>query len=206
MSSPVTLLEAIKNRRSLHKLSDDIKVSDSRIEQILHDAVLHSPSPFNCQSGRVVLLVKEEHKKFWDIAFEVAKATVAPPIFAAAYEPRIKLFRASYGSILFYDDPAALQEMVEKRPMLKDLLPQWVEHATGMLQYAVWTMLTAEGLGCNLQHYNPMVNARASEQWNIPATWVLKGQMVFGTPAGPLIEKHVEPAEKRIFTHGTNKE
>lgn len=74
---------------------------------------------------------------------------MAPPIFAAAYEPRIKLFRASYGSvsllmipgasssgiklndkadmlgqILFYDDPAALQEMVEKRPMLKDLFPQ----------------------------------------------------------------------------------
>ncbi|KAI0553051.1 nitroreductase [Xylaria curta] len=208
MSSPetLTLLEAIKNRRSLHTLSDDIRLSDSRIEEILRDAVLHAPSPFNSQSARVVLLVKDEHKKFWDMAFEVAKAAVAPPAFAAAYEPRIKLFRAAYGSILFYDDPAALQEMAEKRPMLKDHLPQWMDHANGMLQYAVWTMLTAEGLGCNLQHYNPMVDARASQQWNIPATWSLKAQMVFGTPAGPLMEKKSEPLEKRIFTHGTTKE
>ncbi|TRX89606.1 hypothetical protein FHL15_009515 [Xylaria flabelliformis] len=196
MSSPetLTLLEAIKNRRSLHTLSDDIKVSDSRIEEILRDAVLYAPSPFNSQSARVVLLVKDEHKKFWDMAFEVAKAAVAPPVFAAAYEPRIKLFRAAYGSILFYDDPATLHEMAEKRPMLKDHLPQ------------LWTMLTAEGLGCNLQHYNPMVDARASQQWNIPATWSLKAQMVFGTPAGPLMQKNSEPLEKRIFTHGTTKE
>ncbi|GAW19224.1 hypothetical protein ANO14919_087090 [Xylariales sp. No.14919] len=42
--------------------------------------------------------------------------------------------------------------------MLKDKFPQWLDHANGMLQYAVWTMLAAEGLGCNLQHYNPMVD------------------------------------------------
>lgn len=103
MSSPstLTLLEGIKNRRSLHKLSDDIKVSDSRIEEILRDAVLHSPSPFNSQTGRVVLLVKGEHRKFWDMAFEVAKAAVPPPVFEAAYEPRIKLFRAAYGTVSF---------------------------------------------------------------------------------------------------------
>ncbi|KAI0902903.1 nitroreductase [Ustulina deusta] len=205
MSSPstLTLLEGIKNRRSLHKLSDDIKVSDSRIEEILRDAVLHSPSPFNSQTGRVVLLVKGEHRKFWDMAFEVAKAAVPPPVFEAAYEPRIKLFRAAYGTILFYDDPATLEAMAEKRPLLKDHLPQWMEHANGMLQYAVWTMLTAEGLGCNLQHYSPMVNARTSEQWNIPASWLLKAQMVFGAPAGLPLDKEYEPLEKRVFTYGT---
>lgn len=101
-----------------------------------------------------------------------------------------------------------------------------MEHANGMLQYAgkfspnlaidarasryannyglvVWTMLAAEGLGCNLQHYSPMVDARTSQEWNIPATWLLKAQMVFGTPAGPPIqEKTFEPVEKRIFTYG----
>ncbi|KAI1122691.1 nitroreductase [Nemania abortiva] len=202
-SSELTLAEGIKNRRSLHVLSDDVKVPDSRVEEILRHAILHSPSPFNCQSGRAVLLVKEEHKKFWDMAFEVAKAAVAPPIFAAAYEPRIKLFRAAYGTILFYDDPAPVNAIAEKRPLLKDHLPQWMDHANGMLQYAVWTMLAAEGLGCNLQHYNPMVNARASELWNIPDTWLLRAQMVFGTPAGPpMLEKQFEPVEKRLFTYG----
>ncbi|KAI1110723.1 nitroreductase [Nemania sp. NC0429] len=202
-ANTITLFEAIETRRSLHKLSDDVKVPDSRVEEIIRHALLHSPSPFNTQTGRTVLLVRDEHKKFWDVAFEVAKASVAPPIFAAAYEPRIKMFRAAYGTILFYDDPAPIQEIERKMPMLKSHLPQWMDHANGMLQYAVWTMLAAEGLGCSLQHYNPMVDARAAQEWEIPATWLLKAQMVFGTPAGPPIQdKTYEPVEKRMFSHG----
>ncbi|KAI1157463.1 nitroreductase [Nemania serpens] len=202
-ANTITLVEAIETRRSLHKLSDDVKVADSRIEEIVRHALLHSPSPFNTQSGRTVLLARDEHKKFWDVAFEVAKASVAPPIFAAAYEPRIKMFRAAYGTILFYDDPAAMHEIEQKLPMLKNHLPQWMDHANGMLQYAVWTMLAAEGLGCNLQHYNPMVDARAVQEWNIPATWLLKAQLVFGTPAGPPIQdKKFEAVEKRMFSYG----
>jgi uncharacterized protein len=98
-SNGLTLAEGIKNRRSLHKLSDDINVSNSRIEEIIRHAILHSPSPFNCQSGRTVLLVKEEHKKFWDIASEVAKSALPPPAFKAVFEPRIKMFRAAYGTV-----------------------------------------------------------------------------------------------------------
>lgn len=98
-SSQLTLAEGIENRRSLHKLSDEISVSHSRIEEILRHAVLHSPSPFNCQSGRTVLLVKEEHKKFWDMAAEIAKSAVPAPAFGAVFEPRIKMFRAAYGTV-----------------------------------------------------------------------------------------------------------
>lgn len=77
------------------------------------------------------------------------------------------------------------------------------EHSNGMLQYAVWTMLTAEGYGVNLQHYNPMSDAAAAKEWNIPADWSLKAQMVFGKPAGPrIIEKEYEPAEDRMMVFG----
>ncbi|KAI1173954.1 nitroreductase [Nemania sp. FL0916] len=199
----MNLSEAIENRRSLHKLSDDVKITDSQVQDILRHALLHSPSPFNSQTSRTVLLVKDEHKKFWDMAHEVAKAAVGSPVFEKAYEPRIKMFREAYGTILFYDDPTAVEELAKQRPMLKDHLPQWMDHANGMLQYAVWTMLAAEGVGCNLQHYNPMVNARASQEWNIPETWLLKAQMVFGNPASPpLQEKTWLPLEQRLFAHG----
>ncbi|KAI0539917.1 nitroreductase [Xylaria digitata] len=202
-SSTLTLSEAIENRRSLHKLSEDVNLADARIDEILRHAVLHSPTPFNCQSGRTVLLVKDEHKKFWDLAREIAQATAPPFLFEKVYEPRINMFRAAYGTILFYDDLSAMETMEKKWPMLKDKFPQWLDHANGMLQYAVWTTLAAEGLGCNLQHYNPMVDVQVSQQWNIPATWSLKAQMVFGAPAGPPIqEKNYEPIDKRVFTYG----
>ncbi|KAL4785241.1 Nitroreductase-like protein [Aspergillus varians] len=71
-----------------------------------------------------------------------------------------------------------------------------------MHQFAVWTLLEAEGLGANLQHYNPMLETRASEEWNIPGDWSLKAQLVFGKPNGPAREKTVEPLEKRLFVYG----
>ncbi|TLD36116.1 Nitroreductase-like protein [Venturia nashicola] len=52
--------------------------------------------------------------------------------------------------------------------------------------------LQAEGFGCDLQHYRPsssVVWQRALEEWGIPLTWTLKGQLVFGVKAG-------EPGEK----------
>ena len=72
-----------------------------------------------------------------------------------------------------------------------------------MLQFAVWTMLTAEGLGVSLQHYNPMVDAATAKEWNIPEEWSLKAQMVFGKPAGKrIMEKTYEPVEDRMKVFG----
>jgi predicted oxidoreductase (fatty acid repression mutant protein) len=64
-------------------------------------------------------------------------------------------------------------------------------------------MLTAEGLGVNLQHYSPMVDASAAKEWDIPAEWSMKAQMVFGKPLGPRIaEKEFEPVEARMKVYG----
>ncbi|GAW19225.1 hypothetical protein ANO14919_087100 [Xylariales sp. No.14919] len=98
-ANALTLGEAIENRRSVHKLYDDVSVPDSRIEEILRHAVLYSPTPFNCQSSRTVLLVKDEHKKFWDLAREIAQATEPPALFEKVYEPQTKMFRAAYGTV-----------------------------------------------------------------------------------------------------------
>ncbi|KAK1751938.1 nitroreductase [Echria macrotheca] len=197
------LRDAIKNRGSLHALSDDVQIPDSIVIDTVRHAILNAPTPFNCQSGRAVVLLKEEHKKFWDMAYDVSKAAVAPPVFEKAFGPRIKMFRAAYGTILFYESGAALEAQAQKTPMVKDKLPEWSEQSNGMLEYAVWTMLTAEGFGVNLQHYNPIVDAATAKQWGIPADWSLKAQMVFGKPTGPrIMEKTFEPVEDRMKVFG----
>lgn len=72
-----------------------------------------------------------------------------------------------------------------------------------MLQFAVWTMLEAEGLGANLQHYNPLVDERVAEEWKVPATWKLTAQLVFGgkeaADAGP---KTFLPLEDKLKVFG----
>lgn len=62
-----------------------------------------------------------------------------------------------------------------------------------MHQYALWSALEAEGLGVNLQHYNPLIDTRLEGMYGVPATWSLKAQMVFGTPTGAPGEKTFKP-------------
>ncbi|KAK5625733.1 hypothetical protein RRF57_001449 [Xylaria bambusicola] len=98
-ANTLSLLDAIKQRSSLHVLTNDVSIPDARIQEIVREAILHAPSPFNCQSGRAVVLLKDDHKKFWDIAHDAAKAAVPPAAFEKAFEPRVKMFRASYGTV-----------------------------------------------------------------------------------------------------------
>jgi predicted oxidoreductase (fatty acid repression mutant protein) len=71
-----------------------------------------------------------------------------------------------------------------------------------MLQFAVWTALEAEGLGANLQHYNPLVDQKISELWNVPVTWKLSAQLVFGGKAGEAGEKTFTPLEEKFKVYG----
>jgi predicted oxidoreductase (fatty acid repression mutant protein) len=71
-----------------------------------------------------------------------------------------------------------------------------------MHQFALWVALEAEGFGANLQHYNPIVDQRAQQHFDIPLEWKLRAQLVFGGKAGEAGEKRFEPLEKRVFVHG----
>lgn len=71
-----------------------------------------------------------------------------------------------------------------------------------MLQFSVWTALEAEGLGANLQHYNPLVDAKVAEQWKLPTTWKLAAQLVFGGKAGEAGEKTFNPVEEKFKVFG----
>lgn len=61
--------------------------------------------------------------------------------------------------MLFFEDTAVYDAFGAKMgPLMASVFPTWSENATGMLQFAVWTALSNEGLGCSLQvstHRNP---------------------------------------------------
>jgi uncharacterized protein len=71
-----------------------------------------------------------------------------------------------------------------------------------MLQFAIWTALEAEGLGCNIQHYNPLIDADVQAEWNVPKEWELNAQLVFGTPNGPPKEKTFIDVKERFKVYG----
>lgn len=70
------------------------------------------------------------------------------------------------------------------------------------LTIPVWTALETLGFGVNLQHYNPLIDAPVSKQWDVPADWRLIAQMVFGSPEGTAGEKTQKPIEERVKIFG----
>lgn len=83
--------------------------------------------------------------------------------------------------------------------------PVWSQNATGMLQFAVWTALEAEGLGASLQHHAAYADEIASSiqaQLDIPNSWKCTAMMPFGVPVGPPgapgREKTFKPIAERV--------
>lgn len=98
MPSTTPLLAALETRRSVYDLEPKSPISDDHIHQIVKHIVKHAPSAFNMQSTRVVLLLKEDHSKFWDIVKEVVKATWPEQMHGFLF-PKIAEYRNGYGTV-----------------------------------------------------------------------------------------------------------
>ena len=94
-------IKAIQHRRTVYPLNDKSPVSDARIEEIVKGVMITTPSSFNTQSGRVVVLLGEQHKKLWDIIREHALPLLqhAGEDVVKMMEQRFAMFKAAYGSV-----------------------------------------------------------------------------------------------------------
>lgn len=94
-----SFVEGLKGRRTIYSLTNESTIPDERVQELIGEVIQHTPSAFNTQTTRIVVLLKEQHEKLWDIAYEVASASVPPELFENLYKPRIAMFRAAYGSV-----------------------------------------------------------------------------------------------------------
>ncbi|HFC6370873.1 nitroreductase family protein [Neisseria lactamica] len=196
-----SLQQAAESRRSVYSLNKNLPVGKDEIVQIVEHAVLHTPSSFNSQSARVVVLFGEEHDKVWQFVEDALRAVVP----ADSFEPtaqKLKLFKAGAATILFYEDQNVVKGLQEQFPAYAANFPVWADQANAMVQYAVWTTLAAAGAGANLQHYNPLPDAAIAEAWNIPENWLLRAQMVVGGIGAPAREKTFQPVAERLKVFG----
>jgi len=169
----------ISTRRSIYRLGRKTQLSLEEIENFVRIATKYVPSPFNNQSQRVVLLLNDQHEKFWNLVYQELKK-VAPPANLAKTEEKLKNFAAGIGTILFFDDKAVTDDYRQKYPLYEENFRVWSEHANAMLQYILWLELSDNHLGASLQHYNPIIDDVTQEEFNIPKSWKLIAQMPFG--------------------------
>lgn len=188
---------ALKARRSIYSISKEQIVSNEKIQEVIEAAVQHTPSAFNSQSGRVLLLLGEQHDKLWDITKEALRKIVPENAFAPT-EEKINSFKSGYGTVLFFEDETIIKDLQRQFPLYKDNFPTFSHHSSGMLQYVVWTGLEAEGLGASLQHYGNLIEEQVLQEWNVPSTWKLIAQLPFGKPTAEPGVKEFKPLEERI--------
>ncbi|AIQ17876.1 nitroreductase [Paenibacillus sp. FSL H7-0357] len=190
-------LEVVKERRSIYSLSKETPISDAQIKEIVEAAVLHSPTSFNSQSSRAVVLLGDKHDKLWDITAETLRKIVPTEQFEGTAQ-KLASFKAGYGSVLFFEDQTVVKSLQENFALYADNFPVWSNQSSGILQFVVWTAFAEAGLGASLQHYNPLIDDEVKTTFDIPAEWKLIAQMPFGKIATAPGEKEFQPIEDRV--------
>lgn len=189
-----------EKRRSIYNLSKDIKVSDEEIIEVIKHALTHTPSAFNTQLFRVVLLFNDKHYDFWDKTEDVLRKRSTKDFTKT--ELKMKSFKDAYGTILFFEDSDVIKSLQEKMPSYAEHFSTWAKQDISMLQYNIWLALTSLGLGVNLQHYNPLVDEFIKTDYLDNNSWKHVGEMVFGNPASNPSEKQFVPIENKIKIFG----
>jgi len=172
-------MEAVRNRRSVYAIGSGSPIADDEISEIVRKAVEFTPSAFNSQTSRVVLLLGSAHQKLWDITKDTLRAMVSPERFGAT-EQKLNSFAAGHGTILFFEEQDTVAGLQKQFPSYADNFPLWSLQSSGMLQHVIWTALEEAGLGASLQHYNPVIDASVAAEFGIPSGWKLWAEMPFG--------------------------
>ena len=197
-----TLHNIAETRRSIYMLNDQLPVSKDEVVKLVEHAVLHTPSSFNSQSSRLVVLFGEDHQKLWQITEDLLRAMVNDDEKFKSTADKMAMFKSGAGTILYFEDQSVVKGLQEQFPLYAHNFPVWAEHTSAMHQYAIWNALAALNIGANLQHYNGVIDEKVAETWNIDSNWKLIAQMVFGGIAAPAGEKTFEPIEKRLKVYG----
>lgn len=112
-ASSNAFLKTAAARRTYYDLKDTSPIPDSHIQELVHDTIKHTPSPFNSQTTRVALVLKDEHNKLWGNIMGVYEAMLPADHFAHA-KGRMEGFSKGHGTTLFYEDMDVVKEMQGK--------------------------------------------------------------------------------------------
>lgn len=164
--------DLLKNRRTIYRLKKEMPVSEEEVIDLVTEATALVPDAFDMKSQRVVIVSGEKQNLLWDTIYDVFEGKV----------PREKMdqFKAAHGTVLYFYDADVIKTMQKNVPAYAANFPIWAQQANGMLQISVWTGLRTLGVGANLQHYNPVIDAAVRKLFALPDNYILVAQMPFG--------------------------
>ena len=187
----------ISQRRSVYNINNNPTASIEEISVWVKECLLQCPTPFNSQSGRIILLFGKHHQKLWNITSDALQKITSAEQFSKT-KNKILSFAAGFGTILYFIDDKITQDLQQQFPLYADNFPVWAEQANGILQFMVWSILSEHDIGASLQHYNPLIDADVKKAFSVPDSWRLIAQMPFGSITIKPEAKTFLPLENRI--------
>lgn len=192
-------LQALENRRSFYHLGKDVTLTQEKITDIVKHCLKYTPAAFNFPTTNVIVAFGKQHEAIWQIVLDCLQEKLAKKedAFALA-KAKIDKFKSGFGTILYFEDIEVIDELKETYAMYAENFATWSSQANGMLQNNIWTALVDAKLGVNLQHYNPLIDDKIKELFNVPDTWKLTAQMPFGSIEEQPKEKDFVDTDVRI--------
>ncbi|MDN6730800.1 MAG: nitroreductase family protein, partial [Atopostipes suicloacalis] len=189
--------EALATRRTYYAISDEKVVEDEKVQELIEHVVKHTPSAFNSQTARVVLLLEDSHDKLWEIT-RAALKEVTPDEQFSTTSKKVDAFKAGRGTILFFEDMNIVHDLQINFPIYEEKFPDYSKESSGMHQFNIWTGIELLGYGASLQHYTELIDGQVKKEFGFPANWKMRAQMPFGKPLDEAAEKEFEPLEERV--------
>lgn len=183
--------KSLENRRTIYNLDKQIKVSEEEITRTIKHITELVPDAYGIRSQRLVVVYRDKHDQLWDKIGQVFNGKVA--------EEKINMFKSGYGTILYFSDEETVKKAAEDTGAPLERFQHWAGQSIGMLEISIWTGLEELGLGANIQHYNPVIDEAIKEMFDIPKTWKLDAQMVFGNKTKDPDAKEKEDINKRVL-------
>lgn len=186
------LLDAIKERRTIYSLKPELPagVTIEDIKDITQAVLKDTPSAFNSQPNKVVILTGEAHKKVW------SQVVDAIPTEAGKKRPQSAADEA-YGTIIFLTDDAVTKSLQEGFPAWASAFPDFAVTSNGAVQISTWTALSQlPGFGAHLQHFNFLKGFLGDK---IGENYTVQAQLVFGTKVAEAGEKTYNDNEIEII-------
>ncbi|WP_057828203.1 nitroreductase family protein [Liquorilactobacillus cacaonum] len=193
------LVELLAKRRSIYALGKNVTESKEEIVSLVKKAIRESPTAFNNQSTRAIVLFGNASDKAWDLVAERLKSEVPTEEAYAKTKEKINSFKAGFGTVLFFTHQPTIDDNKAQFALYADNFQDWSEQGLGGAQQSVWAAFTENGIGASLQHYNPIVDDMFKDAFNIPEGWVLRAEMPFGSIEATREEKAYMNDEERVL-------
>lgn len=179
----MSIIQSLEKRRSYYNINKELPVEISQVTKQIEKLTELVPDAFDMKSSRIVVALDEKQELLWDSIYDVFGGKVS--------REKIDSFKAGAGTILYFYDQEVVKGLQKQFPLYADNFPAWAMQSSAMLQISIWSGLRELGIGASLQHYNPVIDQKVRELFDLPESYFMIAQMPFGG-----IGKEPDPKEK----------